>query len=60
MKEELIKFHNINENKIFEIGSPQFDYYLNNKIQNENLVEFYKIKDPKSIKGFGVFFLPFL
>ena len=48
MKEELIKFHNINENKIFEVGSPQFDYYLNNKIQNENLVEFYKIKDPKN------------
>ena len=48
MKEELIKFHNINENKIFEVGSPQFDYYLNNKIQNKNLIEFYKIKDPKN------------
>ena len=48
MKEELLKFHNITENKIFEVGSPQFDYYLNNKIQNENLVEFYKIKNPKN------------
>ncbi|MAJ84364.1 MAG: hypothetical protein CBC30_04905 [Chloroflexi bacterium TMED70] len=44
MREELIKFHNINDSKIFEIGSPQFDYYLNNEIDDENLIEYFNIK----------------
>ena len=46
MKEELINFHKINENKIFEVGSPQFDYYLNNKEANKDLIEYYNVKDP--------------
>ena len=44
MREELIKFHNINDNKIFEIGSPQFDYYFNNNIDDKNLIEYFNIK----------------
>jgi hypothetical protein len=31
MKEELIKFPKIDENKIYEVGSPQFEYYINSK-----------------------------
>ena len=46
MKEELIKFHNIDENKIFEVGSPQFDYYLNSKEANKDLIEYFNVEDP--------------
>ena len=44
MREELIKFHNINDSKIFEIGSPQFDYYFNSNLDDKNLIEYFNIK----------------
>ena len=47
MREELINFHKVNENKIYEVGSPQFDYYLNNKESNRDLMEYFKVKNPE-------------
>ncbi len=44
MREELTKLHKIKNNRIFEIGSPQFDYYLNNEIDDKNLIEYFNIK----------------
>ena len=48
MKEELIKFHKINVDKIYEVGSPQFDYYLNNSEANKDLMEYFKVKNPEN------------
>ena len=48
MREELINFHKVNENKIYEVGSPQFDYYLNNKESNRDLMEYFKVKNPEN------------
>ena len=48
MKEELIKFHKVNEDKIYEVGSPQFDYYLNSKEANKDLMEYFKVKNPEN------------
>ena len=45
MREELTKYHKIKDNKIFEVGSPQFDYYLNNEIDDKNLIEYFNIKE---------------
>lgn len=47
MREELNKFHKVRQEKIYEVGSPQFDYYSykSNKEIN-NLTEYYNIINP--------------
>ena len=48
MREELTKFHKIKDNKIYEVGSPQFDYYFyNDEEVTQNFVEFFKIEKPE-------------
>ena len=40
MREELTKFHKITDEKIFEVGSPQFDYYFyNDEIVTKSMVD---------------------
>ena len=34
------------QDKIFEVGSPQFDYYFFSKTNEENLIDYFKIKRP--------------
>ncbi|MBM02026.1 MAG: hypothetical protein CL762_04850 [Chloroflexi bacterium] len=46
MRKELEEFHGISKDKIFEVGSPQFDYYFFNKVNEENLIDYFKIKRP--------------
>ena len=48
MREELTKFHKINDEKIYEVGSPQFDYYFyNDETVTKNFVEYFDIKNPE-------------
>jgi hypothetical protein len=47
MREELNKFHKIRQEKIYEVGSPQFDYYsYKSKLEINNLIEYYNIINP--------------
>ena len=47
MRSEMEEFHKISKNIIFEIGSPQFDYYFFSKENEENLVEYFNINLPE-------------
>ena len=48
MRTELELLHKIPKNKIFEVGSPQFDYYFFNEINEKNLIDYFNIKIPES------------
>ena len=48
MRTELEIFHKVSKNKIFEVGSPQFDYYFFNKTNEKNLTDYFNIKNPES------------
>jgi hypothetical protein len=47
MRDELNKFHKIRQEKIYEVGSPQFDYYsFKKQIEIDDLTEYYKLNSP--------------